>query len=300
MKPYLLPSDRDDPESGFALVAVLWFLVLVSAVVASFAVAARTDFLISANARQKLQLDMVAEGIATALSLRLPAANSVGSTNELRMDSSVLSCSVGRYEIDLRVQDQAGLIDLNAADEALLAVGLRSIGVPSGIDKETAKAIVSFRSYQAVGDDATILIIGGRKAGPFESVVELSDFEPLKSVEAADLHRVFTVQSRQPLVLVSRSPQSLAELLQDETGNSDERQEIGDAKALAIEVSVRDRSTAIRGYAGFLVERSESSNKSFKRVEQLFEPAFITEVDQKADCPSWFHDDIAQVVAGPA
>jgi general secretion pathway protein K len=291
--------EEDQADSGFALVAVLWFLLLVSVVVASFAVTARTDYLVSANARQKLRLDMLADGIATALSLQLTSRNRSGQLNEVRMDSSPLSCSAGRYTVGILIQDQAGLIDLNAASEALLATGLRSLGLSA--DEAVAAAIVSFRSYapQAVVARADIPVLGGRKAGPFESVTELSDIQALSDFEPADLHRAFTVHSRHGQVDASLSPQPLAELLEGREGQTNGSQEATGASVLAIEVTLRDRATAIRGYSGFLTERSQSPHPSFKRVEPLFEPGFgQAESDPLDPCPRLLGDDIATLLAG--
>jgi general secretion pathway protein K len=291
-----------DGESGFALVAVLWFLVLVSAVVASFALAARADFLISSNARQKLRLDMMADNVATTLSLRLSAAGYGALKDDIRLDSTLYSCSSERYAANLRIQDQAGLIDLNAADEKLLTVGLRALGLTASDNTAIAKEIINSRSYQPLVQPGQpdVVIIGGRKAGPFESVIELSDIEFLDQFEPADLHRVFTVQSRQPFVLLSHSPRTLAESLVGQQAGVEHRRDPGDIKALALEVTVEDRSSAIRGYAGYLIERSESAGRVYKRTEPLFEPAFHTDTDQKDDCPSSVRNQIASLLADAA
>ncbi|MCV3243107.1 general secretion pathway protein GspK [Mesorhizobium sp. ZC-5] len=289
----VLPA-ANGPESGFALIAVLVFLLLVAAVVAPFAVAARTTFLIALNTRDQSRLDTMADGLSTLVALRVIGNDGAALLAELPPNSSPVSCAAGKYTIGIRLQDQAGLIDLNVADEATLAVGLRSIGIVTGA-ATAAETIVKYRSYQPEDSRPAIAVTGGLKSGPFESVIELSDLKPLASLEPADLHRAFTVHSGQSAVAASRAPAALAGLLRlpadDGAGGSSMR-------IFAVEVAVQDQARAAKGYAGFLAEPSSSPNPPFRRVEPLFETSFGGRPTQAAHpCPRSLQRDIAELVA---
>lgn len=284
-------------EAGFALVAVLWFLLLVAAVAAPFAVAARTDFLIASNTRQQTRLDTMADGLSTLLAIKFMGSEGEALLAVLPPNSTPASCAAGKYLIGMRLQDQKGLVDLNAADEAPLALGLQSIGIAQGAADAAAKLIISYRSYQP---EASVRsgtgVVGGLKGGPFESVVELSDLAPLANLEPADFHRAFTVHSGQSVVTASRSPARLAAFLKlpadAGTGGAS-------LPSFAVEVTVRDGTTAIKGYSGFVAEVSQPPNPPFRRVEPLFEASFGEQQDQfTLPCPASLQRDISQLIAG--
>jgi general secretion pathway protein K len=287
------------PEAGFALIAVLWFLVLAAAVVAPFAVAARTELLISSNTRQQERLDMLADGLSTLLSLKLaePNGNAV-LLAQVPSNSTPVFCTVGDYTLGVRLQDQSGLIDLNAADNALLAIGARSLGIAPREADAVAAAIVDFRSYnpQVSSASAAISVIGGPKRGPFESVVELSDFKPFKDFEPADFHRVFTVHSIQGVVSMTKAPAELAAMLKATAAHL-EAEASGRPPVFAVEVSVQDR-TSINGYSGFLVEPAGAPRPPYKRVEQLFEHGIgADEALSRSQCPELLQADFVALLA---
>jgi general secretion pathway protein K len=286
-----------DRQAGFALVAVLWFLVLVAAFVAPFAVAARTDFLIASNRSKKVRLDTLAEGVSTLLSLRLMEhGDAAAPLADILQDSSPVSCNLGAYTFDIRLQDQSGLIDLNAADRALLATGLRAIGVATA--DAVAEAVVNYRHSGAPVPGADVGIEGGAKGGPFETVVELSDFEALKYVEPTKLHRVFTVHSGQGIVALARAPAELARLLKTFRGTQ-EADAGGSSRALAVEVTVSQPSAGVKGYSGYLIQPSDPPHAPFRRVEPLFEPSLDPGSDRPAaSCPASLRKDIAALLVG--
>lgn len=296
MKGVPAQAAANDREAGFALVAVLWFLLLVAAVVAPFAVAARTDFWIASNTREQTRLNTLADGLSTLLALKVVGNEGAALLAELPPNSTPASCTAGRYTIAMQLQDQTGLVDLNAADEAILAIGLRSIGVARDAAGAAAETIVRYRSYQS---GTSIMrsneVTGGLKGQSFESVVELSDLKQLGNLEPADLHRAFTVHSGQSIVTASLSPARLANLLKLPAEAAASR---GLSSSFAVEVSVRDRTTAIKGYAGFLTEPSEPPNPPFKRIEPLFEASFQGQGSARPlPCPASLQRDITQLLA---
>lgn len=298
----------EDPEGGFALAAVLWFMLVVTAVLTPFVVIAQTNRWVAANRESQTRLDLMADGLVTLLSLRLAdPQTSAALQQSARADSNLIACSHGAYEVGIRLQEQRGLIDLNAAGEELLGAGLRSLGVGSGEVEPVAHAIMRFRSFEPeqAQPGSRVAITGGRKAAPFESVVELSDLAPLRDVEPARLRRVFTVHSRRGTVLLGRTSAALAPLLaQIEDGSVIGGEGEQSASPIAVEVTVRAGTNGIRGYSGFIVLPSGPPSFGFRRVETLIEPGFEDD-DENAGindfpCPASIQGDLALVLTEPS
>ncbi len=282
-------------------------MLVVAAVVTPFVVAAQTNRWVAANRQSQARLDLLADGLATLLSLRL-ADPQAGSDLEGSppTNSSLMSCSHGVYEVRIRLQDQHGLVDLNTASEAMLGAGLRALGANGEEVGQITQAIASFRSYEPEppGQGASIAITGGRKGAPFESVVELTDFAPLRDFELAHLRQVFTVHSRQGTVMLRQAPVALASLLAQVQDGSVVRSEAdASSSSFAVEVTVRIRADGIRGYSGFIVQFSGPPEFRFRKVEALAEPGFGSsseEADpQGPPCPASIQRDVALVLAEP-
>lgn len=302
------PENQDaSREDGFALAVVLWFLLFAAAVIAPFAVAAQTGRWIAANTHEKEKLDLLADGVATLVSLRLADPEAVAFLRAaLPFNSSPASCLVGTYWAEIRVQEQAGLVDLNAADETLLAAGLRALGVASAEVPPVVRAINAFRSPEpeSPGGGPQASILGGRKGARFESVIEVTDIKPLERMDPAELRRVFTVHSRQAAVRLASAPQPLAVALAGaEAGFGLIRDKVeGTPTAFTIEVTVRAIGTGIRGYSGFLAEPSGPPAFIFRRIEPLPEarPLEIeaSPASSVGGCPAAVQDDLASMMAG--
>lgn len=292
-------SRSDDPEAGFTLVVVLWFLVLLAAFVGPFALAARIDVLITSNQREQEKLDFLADGLATLLADRL--ATNPQSADLLPLNSQPIDCSTEDIAIIFTVQDQAGLIDLNAADTPTIAAGLQFLGVGQAIAADLSAAIVDYRSYAASSGDikpGNVAVAGGLKRAPFKSVVELTDFAPLAQVEAARLHAAFTIHSGSGIVNRATAPATLNTFFSSLPTASGRPNGL---RGVAIEAAVRNRTTAISGYAGYIVELSSRRRGGFRRVEQLLPGATTAQpLAATSRCPAWLINDVAAVAGGDA
>lgn len=290
-------STSDDTQAGFALVVVLWFLVLMAAFVGPFALAARTSAMITANQHEKEKLNLLADGLTTLLADSLAANSELAGT--LPLNSQPINCSTERIEISLIVQDQSGLIDLNAADDATITTGLRSFGVGEDLVQDLSAAVMIYRSYAASLEGLkpqAITIAGGLKRAPFESVVELTDFAPLARIDAAQLHATFTVHSGAGIVNRAVSPARLVPFINAAPGAGGQSQGL---RRVSIEASARNRKTAIAGYAGYIVELSQGQYNRFRRVEQLFPGAAPLQPTPESRCPAWLASDVAIVAGEP-
>lgn len=200
-------------EDGFALLAVLAFLLLFAALLLPFSSAARLAALTSSHDFEHARLSYAAEAVNAYMAVKF--ASDTSWTSSLKHDAGAdgISCRVTDLTLTLRTINHAGLIDLNVAASTTIAVGLTALGLDELQAATLAKSIVAFRSPQRDG----ALPIGpepdfGLKHAPFEDVVELLDFAEMKQFAPEQLNEIFTVDSHSAFVdrdLASKPLQSL-------------------------------------------------------------------------------------------
>jgi general secretion pathway protein K len=120
-------------DSGFALITALWAALLLGLLASYVVMASRTDARITRTLAGQARQRAVADGMIARTELRLlgPLAAQV------RLDGAPADISYAGYHGVVRVQDQAGLIDLNFADADTLA---RAAQVLGGEDEDAARA----------------------------------------------------------------------------------------------------------------------------------------------------------------
>ena len=113
-------------QQGIALVLVLWVALLMSVIAGSFALSARTESLQSRILFNETQARFLAEaGLNRAVfELRNPDPETRwiadGRTHEFEM---------GDAQIEIKITDESGKIDLNQASEELLVGLFASLGI---------------------------------------------------------------------------------------------------------------------------------------------------------------------------
>src|SRR5215472_9521098 len=118
-------------QRGFALIAVLWAAMILALIVQSVLVTSRTEARLAQNRQALAQLGAVADAGLNIAILRLldPRAHPP-------IDGSPFTVAFAGHQLRLTIQDEAGKIDLNTAQDELLRRLLRS----AGADLETASA----------------------------------------------------------------------------------------------------------------------------------------------------------------
>ncbi|MGV8960533.1 MAG: general secretion pathway protein GspK [Stenotrophomonas sp.] len=184
---------------GAALVLVLWLVVLLTAVVGAFALTAKVEHL------QGRLLDETAAaqeqaraGVEYALS-RLQGADR---QPDWQPDGRRHRWQFDGRQVELRIVDEAGKVDLNQADAALLAAVLQAVGSDPARAQQLAGAIVDWRDRddlrQPVGgaesaDYAAAGLPFGAKNMPFESSAELQRLLGMDAALYAQLAPLVTV-----------------------------------------------------------------------------------------------------------
>lgn len=166
-------------QAGVALPVVLWLIVLLVGTVGAFALASRIELL-----QGKVQADGAqAQEIARAgIEYAMARVDDSRPQHRWVPDGRPYRWSFADAEVELRIVDEAGKVDLNHADPVLLAALLRALGTGPMAARQLAGAIVDWRDADALvqpdggAEDAAYAAAGlpyGAKDAPFESVAEL-------------------------------------------------------------------------------------------------------------------------------
>lgn len=187
-------------QCGIALIIVLWVLALLTIVVGTFAVLARTESL-----QSRFLLDTTAARYAAEAGLHRAVLELRNPDLETRWvpDGRPYYIYSGDAEVEIRVTDEAGRIDLNAADGEVLTRVFVSQGVEQVEAWHLADAIQDWRDADDLprlygAEDEEYHRAGypyGPRNVPFESVDELQQVIGMSWELFRDVESVFTVHS---------------------------------------------------------------------------------------------------------
>ncbi|WP_374604264.1 general secretion pathway protein GspK [Arenimonas sp.] len=139
-------------QRGAALLLVIWWLLLLTGLVAAFAFTARIEALQDSALRHRVGGQLAAEAGIEVAALKLGNADP---NQRWLPDGRPYAFAYGGYEIQVRVQDESGKLDLNAADAGLLANFLVALGVAPDRAQALGGAIQDWR------DPDSLLAVGG-------------------------------------------------------------------------------------------------------------------------------------------
>lgn len=136
-------------QDGIALVAVLWIMVVLAALAASFATSTRTQVNLARNLVEAARAEAIADaGVARAAAGLVVALDQGG----LRADGTVYAWQFAGGEARFAMSDEGGKLDLNAASPTLLRDLLAVVEVDRRQAESLADAIARYRGGGA-GED---------------------------------------------------------------------------------------------------------------------------------------------------
>jgi len=169
---------RGPMTRGFALLIVLWTMVLLALLVSQISAAGRSEAELATNLRGSAVAEAAADGAeATALFRYLDP-----SALHWPADGAWHRLVIGDAEVAVALADEDGRVNPNSAPMALLTALLRRIGVDPGAAAGIAAAMVDWRSPRPAASPLGARLSQYRAAGmawgppgePFQSVGEIS------------------------------------------------------------------------------------------------------------------------------
>jgi general secretion pathway protein K len=209
-------------EEGFVLVVVMGLLFVVSAVAATFMLAARSQIRVEMALGTRAELESMADGLARLTAFRLASQRqSDAGAGRFAVDGTPERCRFEGMTAEIRVNDVAGLIDINSASADILQMLLQGLGIEEARAARIAAAIQDFRDPDDIrgqdgaeaADYQTAGLSHGPKNAPFDSVGELDQVLGITPELLERLRPFVTVHSRSPILDLSVSPLPLLQAL---------------------------------------------------------------------------------------
>lgn len=203
IEPAIGPRVRD---RGFALVAVLWFLILLAFLASSFSASSRTGAYLARNLEDNAEAEALADaGVHRAIWELLQLSDE----QPLRADGTVYGWAFGGGLVRFSVQGELGKVDLNAAPQNLLEQLFLAVGVDGAEAAALAQAIADFRGNDEAVNPASV------QFSPDEDT-DFADTEKQPFLTVDDLQQVPGITQpiyervRPSVTVYTGSPQPLA------------------------------------------------------------------------------------------
>lgn len=210
-------TENEQPR-GFALITVLWAMLILAAIAVSILATGRTETRLSATHRGIAELDAVADG---AINLAILSLLSPDADARPPVDSTPFQIEFAGYRVALTAQDESGKIDLNMADGDLL----RQLLIAAGVDARDAQPLLDkILDWREQGegkringakahDYQTAGILYGPRNGPFQSVEELQLVMGITPALYRRLAPSLTIYSQTPWVDPAFAPKDVMSAL---------------------------------------------------------------------------------------
>ncbi|MGE4481410.1 hypothetical protein [Acidocella sp.] len=179
-------------DRGFALLVVLWSLVLITLLITTLLASGRTDTRLANNIRDAAMARAAADGAINETIFHL-----LGHDGGWAEDGPAHELAVGRSMVWVQVHGLAGKINPNLASTALLAGLFQAVGMAPQQAKGLARAVIAWRSKAATAQDREDLLNAYRRAG-------LPYGPPAKPF--ADLGEIANVMGMTPTLLARLRP----------------------------------------------------------------------------------------------
>lgn len=191
-------------DRGAALILVLWLLFLLTGIVGAFALTARVEYL---QGRVMVDAAGQQEVARAGLEYALSRLQGDGQTAVWHADGREYRWNFAGQEIALRVVDETGKVDLNAADGPLFEALFKVLQVEPSRAQRLAGTVVDWRDADALkaagggAEDKDYAAAGlpyGAKDAPFDSVAELQRLLDMDDGLYQQLQPLVTVFSGRP------------------------------------------------------------------------------------------------------
>jgi len=291
-------------QNGFALIAVLLFLMIVTAIITPMVLAARTDFLLTSRGYLNTRQAVLAEGILNVMIWQAAAFTEVRNEN-LQLDSTPLQAICGDHAITIVMQDQASLIDINVAPVDLLEAGFTALGFDRGDAIGLSETVLAYRLPESSGVPEPRYaneLIAGLKHSAFEAIEELYEFPGFSKMSPSNISKVFTTYGRRDSINSQHMSDRLSAVLPDQPTGQFPFIVQGEFPLLYGEIRVKVESLKLNasGFSGAIIEISEGQAGIYRIVERVVDPGILgnkAPFNTNVHCEELFGGRIATLIA---
>jgi len=196
------------PQRGVALVLVLWVLVLLSVIAAAMSMTQRSGVAMVSNLRQEREARALLDAGLHFMMLQLENRNRPVEENPWPVDGRLHPWGFGGATLWVGAETENARIDLNQADEQLLARLLQQLGLEEETAWQVRDAILDWRDgddvHRANGAEKDDYRRAGRplgpRNGPFLTLEELRQVMGVTPELYSKLVPLLTVDARQRTV----------------------------------------------------------------------------------------------------
>src|SRR3954467_10518904 len=145
----MLPSRHNDRDRrGFIVVAVLWILAALSALVLIYLTFVTNTAVIVATSTERVRSDALVSAAVELAAYQLTAV-----TEDARPSSGTFNARMGAARVTVTFRSEAARIDLNAAPKGLLTGLIVGLGGAPANAADYADRIMAWRAPTEAGED---------------------------------------------------------------------------------------------------------------------------------------------------
>lgn len=145
------PTGARRGERGFTLVVVLWIFGLLSLAILSAGITTRTQVAVTSSSLEIARLRAAASaGLNIAIFEIAESRLRPETQGRIKSGATPFTCRFdGDIQVRMWVDDEAGKVNINLADAALLRAAFEGFGLPLETARDAAFAIVAYREPSA-------------------------------------------------------------------------------------------------------------------------------------------------------
>jgi type II secretory pathway component PulK len=199
-----LPLEKLSSKHGFVLFTVIWLVAVIAVVTTMFVTRSQNVKILERALYFNRELEMAADGLVRLQAFRLAKQSVVVTDAALDVRGGVRNCAWNSsLQLNYTIQDQAGLIDINAASPELMTRLLTGMGVEQDEALTLRAAILDYRDPDTTQSGGGLETDDYPAQGPWPSnlpffaIEELDRVPNISDTLFAKLLQITTVHSQQ-------------------------------------------------------------------------------------------------------
>jgi general secretion pathway protein K len=158
---------------GFALLIVLWALVLLALIVTELGASGRVEAQIARNLVSSAEAEAAADGAVYHAIFRL----SDGSDQGWQADGTTRQVAIGPFQVEVQIEDEAGKVNPNGSSPELLRALLVAVGATGEQAQALTQAIVDWRGGGGISLEQQAAVIQQYQAAGLKYQPSFAPFE---------------------------------------------------------------------------------------------------------------------------